>query len=258
MQNLRKKRKSNFHTITSKVFRIDECESGIVKPKEVEFSGKWHNPFDNPRRNKYNSTGNIKPVAYGDVRNDYKKYHSGLDLFALPFIRNEFEGTPVYACLDGDVVESTPGKSAGQTIRIKIENVKDLLEQEKKIQYRLEFAKGEERGIDIKETDDVYLIYMHLGKRLVQNGKVKAGTIIGYSGVSGSIASNIPSPHLHLEIAIVQNAFETKKAKRTNPARFIKLHSYDTKDQDDAVNFKYKENGKKAKWNPPKNDQRNL
>ena len=256
----KKKRKSNFQNITSKAFRIDECEPGIVQPKKTEPSGKWHNPVDNPRRTKYNSSGNIKPVngAYGDVRNGYTKYHSGLDLFALPFTKDEFEGTPVYACLDGYVVESTPGNSAGQTIRIKIENVKDLLEQEKKIHYQLEFTKGEEKGIDIKETDDVYLIYMHLSKRVVQSGKVTAGTLIGYSGVSGSIASNIPSPHLHLEIATVQNAFGTKKAKRTNPARFIKLNSYDTKDQDDAVNYKYKEDGTKTKWNPPKADHRNL
>ncbi|MBV6878693.1 peptidoglycan DD-metalloendopeptidase family protein [Epilithonimonas ginsengisoli] len=256
----KKKRKSNFQNITSKVFRIDECEPGVVQPKTTKPSGKWHNPVDNPRRTKYNSSGNIKPVngAYGDVRDSYTKYHSGLDLFALPYIKDEFEGTPVYACLDGDVVESTPGNSAGQTIRIKIENVKDLLEQEKKVNYQLEFTKGEEKGIDIKETDDVYLIYMHLSKRVVQSGKVTAGTLIGYSGVSGSIASNIPSPHLHLEIATVQNAYGTKKAKRTNPARFIKLNSYDTKDQDDAVNYKYKQDGTKTKWNPQKADQRGL
>ncbi|MGU3373832.1 peptidoglycan DD-metalloendopeptidase family protein [Chryseobacterium sp. M5A1_1a] len=245
-------------TNTYKIFKVNECQPGTKATSSA--SGKWHDPVDNPRRTKYNSSGNIKPVsgAYGDVRDGYTKYHSGLDLFALPFIQDEFIGTPVYACLDGEIVESTPGNTAGQTIRIKIKNVKDLLDQEKKVNYQLEFKKGEEKGIDIKENDDVYLIYMHLSKRLIHKGNVTAGTLIGYSGVSGSIANNIPSPHLHLEIATVQNAFGTKKAKRTNPARFIKLNSYDSKDQDDAVNYKYSQDGKKVKWSPPKADQRNL
>ena len=218
-------------------------------------NSEWHDPVDNPRRTKYNSKGNIKPIngAYGDVRNNYTKYHSGLDLFALPYIKNEYRGTPVYACLSGEVVESVPGNNAGQTIRIKIDNVKDLLKQEKSVNYQLEFAKGEEKGIDIKETDDVYLIYMHLSERIVKaKDKVNAGDIIGYSGVSGSIANDIPSPHLHFEIATVKNAYGKGKSVRTNPARFIRLNSYNTEDQDEAVNFRYKQDGTKTKWTPPK------
>ncbi|REC48584.1 M23 family metallopeptidase [Chryseobacterium pennipullorum] len=248
----------DFKDSMASIFRVSECE--LHNKTSQENTSQWHDPVDNPRRTKYNSAGNIKPVngAYGDVRDSYTKYHSGLDLFALPYIKDEFEGTPVYACLDGEVVESTPGNNAGQTIRIKIDNVKDLLEQEKIVNYKLEFSRGEEMGINIKETDEVYFIYMHLSKRLVHSGKVTAGTLIGYSGVSGSIASNIPSPHLHLEIATVMNAYGTGKTKRTNPARFIKLNSYDTSDQDDAANYKYKQDGTKTRWNPPKQDQRNL
>lgn len=242
-----------FNNSSSKVFKIDECLWGHSKG--------WHDPVDNPRRTKYNSGGNYKPVngAYGKVRNGYTKFHSGLDLFALPYIKDEYEGTPVYACLDGVVVESTPGNSAGQTIRIRINNTKELLEQEKKVGYKLEFSKGEIMGIDIKETDKVFFIYMHLSKRLVKEDEyVKAGQIIGYSGVSGSIANGIPSPHLHLEIATVKNAYGTGENKRTNPARFIKLNSYDTKDQDEAVDYKYYQDGTKKKWNAPKNDHRKL
>lgn len=242
-----------FNNSSSKVFKIEECLWGHSKG--------WHDPVDNPRRTKYNSGGNYKPVngAYGKVRNGYTKFHSGLDLFALPYIKDEYEGTPVYACLDGVVVESTPGNSAGQTIRIRINNTKELLEQEKKVGYKLEFSKGEIMGIDIKETDKVFFIYMHLSKRLVKEDEyVKAGQIIGYSGVSGSIANGIPSPHLHLEIATVKNAYGTGENKRTNPARFIKLNSYDTKDQDEAVDYKYYQDGTKKKWNAPKNDHRKL
>lgn len=237
---------------TYRHFRVAECskdekkeEDGVVTP------GEWHDPVDGPQRTKYNSNGNIKPVsgAYGDVRNTYTKFHSGLDLFALP-------GTAVYASLKGKVVESTPGNTAGQTIRIKIDNVKDLLTQKDAINYSLEFSKGEEMGIDISETDDVYFIYMHLSQRNVEvDDIVEPGDTIGLSGVSGSVANNIPSPHLHLEIATVQNAYGTGKTKRTNPARFISLNSYDTAEQDEAVKFKYKQDGTKTAWNPPMEDQ---
>lgn len=233
---------------TYRHFRVAECSKDEKKEEAaVAEPGVWHDPVDSPQRTKYNSNGNIKPVsgAYGDVRNNYTKYHSGLDLFALP-------GTTVYACLKGEVVESTPGNTAGQTIRIKIDNVKDLLTQKDAVNYSLEFSQGEEMGIDITETDDVYLIYMHLSQRDVETGdKVEPGDTIGLSGVSGSIANNIPSPHLHLEIATVQNAYGTGKTKRTNPARFISLNSYDTTEQDDSVKFKYKQDGTKTAWNPP-------
>jgi len=217
----------------------------------------WHNPVENPRRNKYNSKGNIKPVSgsYGDVREGYTKYHSGLDLFALP-------GTKVFSCMKGTIAGSSSSGSAGQIIRIKVDNVKDLLNQMEDINYSLEFDKGEIMGRDIKETDDVYLIYMHLSERYFLEGDVgtpvEAGTEIGLSGVSGTIASGIPSPHLHLEIATVKDAYGKGKTVRTNPARFIKLNSYDTTDQDDSVNFKYNQNGTKEKWNAPKENQLKL
>lgn len=237
---------------TYRHFRVAECSKDEKKEEEtVAEPGVWHNPVDSPQRTKYNSNGNIKPVsgAYGDVRNNYTKYHSGLDLFAIP-------GTTVYACLKGKVVESTPGNTAGQTIRIKIDNVKDLLTQKDAVNYSLEFSQGEEMGIDIAETDDVYLIYMHLSQRDVEvNDLVKPGDPIGLSGVSGTIANNIPSPHLHLEIATVQNAFGTGKTKRTNPARFISLNDYNTTEQDDSVKFKYHQDGTKTAWNPPLADQ---
>jgi muramidase (phage lysozyme) len=218
---------------------------------------KWHNPIDNPSRTKYNSRGNIKPVngAYGDVRDSYTKYHSGLDLFAIP-------GTVVYSCLKGTIAESRVSSTAGQIIRIKIENVKDLLDQMNTVNYSLEFTKGEIMGIDIKETDDVYLIYMHLSERYFSENDigqiVESGTKIGLTGVSGSIASGIPNPHLHLEIATIKDAYGTGKTKRTNPARFIELNSFNAIEQDNAVNYKYNQDGTKTKWNPSKEDQTKL
>jgi hypothetical protein len=168
----------------------------------------------------------------------------------------------VYACLKGNIHQVKYSSSAGWIVRIKIQNVKDLLEQEKKVNYQLQYT-DEIKGIDIKETDDVYFIYMHLQsvfftKEDADNKKeVDAGIALGYAGVSGSIANGGHAPHLHLEIATVLDAYGTGETNRTNPARFIKLNSYNTKDQDDAVNYKYSENGNKTKWNAPKKDQTN-
>jgi hypothetical protein len=200
---------------------------------------KWHNPVDNPRLTKYSYSGNIKPSSgtYGWCRRNSdgsKKFHSGFDFFAIP------GKDKVYACLKGNIYQVRYSESAGWIIRIKIQNVANLLEQEKKVNYSEQFS-DELKGIDIKETDDVYFIYMHLDSIVfteqdAKNKKeVDAGTMLGYAGVSGSIASGGKAPHLHLEIATVLDAYGKGESVRTNPARFIKLNSYDTKDQDEAA-----------------------
>ncbi|MCY0978699.1 hypothetical protein PGH12_10570 [Chryseobacterium wangxinyae] len=53
--------------------------------------------------------------------------------------------------------------------------------------------------------------------------EVHAGTVLGYAGVSGSIASGGKAPHLHLEIATVLDAYGHGESVRTNPARFVAL-----------------------------------
>lgn len=215
------------------------CQKKAVETKKEEPSGKWHNPVDNPRLTKYNYSGTIKPSSgtYGWCRrnsNGTKKYHSGLDFFAIP------GKDKVYSCLKGNIHQVRYSSNAGWIVRVKIQNVKDLLEQEKKVNYRTQYA-DELRGINIKETDEVYFIYMHLDSTIVteQDAKnkkeVEAGTILGYAGVSGSIASGGKAPHLHLEIATVLDAYGHGESVRTNPARFVKLNSYDTKDQDEEA-----------------------
>lgn len=135
-----------------------------------------------------------------------------------------------------------------------------MLEQERKVNYKTQYT-DELKGIDLKETDNVYFIYMHLQsvffteKDGIKKTEVDAGTPLGYAGVSGSIANKGHAPHLHLEIATVLDAYKKDEGVRTNPARFVKLNSYNTKEQDEAVKFKYNENGHKTKWNAPKQDQ---
>lgn len=182
-------------------------------------------------------------VGVEEIPMAQKKYHSGFDFFAVP------GKDKVYACLKGNVHQVKYSSSAGWIVRIKIQNVKDLLEQEKKVNYTKQFA-DELKGIDIKETDDVYFIYMHLDSTIVTQEDAKnkkeidAGTVIGFAGVSGSIASGGKAPHLHLEIATVLDAYGKGGSVRTNPARFVKLNSYDTKDQDDAAKIKHVYNKK--------------
>ncbi|MCQ4140082.1 M23 family metallopeptidase [Chryseobacterium sp. EO14] len=222
------------------------CQKSAAPAKVEQQSGKWHDPVDNPRLTKYNYGGNVKPSSgtYGWCRrnsNGSKKYHSGFDFFAIP------GKDKVYATLKGNIHQVRYSPTAGWIVRVKIQNVKDLLEQEKKVAYKTQFT-DELKGINIKETDDVYFIYMHLDSVSVTEAdanakkEVDAGTVLGYAGVSGSIASGGRAPHLHLEVATVLDAYGKGESVRTNPARFVKLNSYDTKDQDEAakINHTYK------------------
>ncbi|AZA59273.1 M23 family metallopeptidase [Chryseobacterium shandongense] len=215
------------------------CQDAVKGKQEDAKTQRWHDPVDNPRSTKYNYSGNIKPSSgtYGWCRrksDGSKKYHSGFDFFAIP------GKDKVYACLKANVHEVRYSESAGWIVRVKVQNVKDLLEQEKKVNYKTQYS-DELKGIDIKETDNVYFIYMHLDSTVVtvqdaiNKKEVDAGTVLGYAGVSGSIASGGRAPHLHLEIATVLDAYGKGESVRTNPARFVKLNSYDTKDQDEAA-----------------------
>lgn len=115
------------------------CQKTKPSKPENNKSGLWHNPVDNPRLTKYNYSGNVKPASgtYGNSRrkNDgSKKYHSGLDLFAIPGKEK------VYSCLKGNIHQVRFSPSAGWIVRVKIQNVQDLLDQEKKVNYKTQFA----------------------------------------------------------------------------------------------------------------------
>jgi len=217
----------------------------------MKMTPKWFEPVANPQINKFNSNGAVSPrsATFGDTRRSTdgtRRFHSGLDLFALP-------GTKVYACLDGTIVgyNSNINSSAGITLRIKVNNTKEFINRVREVGYKLQFA-DEEMGVDIKETDSVYLIYMHLKESFyketdVNKTKVEAGTHIGYSGVTGSTATGTRAPHLHFEIATVVDAFGRGRSVRTNPARVVELQPYDTIEQDKAAKYKHHKDGTKTK-----------
>ena len=68
--------------------------------------------------------------------------------------------------------------------------------------YKTHFV-HELKGIDIKKSDSVFLIEMHLDsvsvseKDTASKKEIEAGFILGFAGVSGSIASGGRAPNLH-------------------------------------------------------------
>ena len=206
----------------------------------------WHDPIKNPQLNKYTFSGNENPVnaSFGFVRSG--SLHSGIDIFALP-------GTPVYACMDGVVVApkeiDNEGKGkAGKTIRIKVDNTDDFIKRLSAVNYPLQFKdRGEEIGCKVKSADDIYLIYMHMSEYRVKKGDaVIKGDLIGFSGMTGN-ADGSRAPHLHFEITTVLDGYGHGISPRINPARVVELCSYDTKEQDESKDYKYKKDGTKEK-----------
>lgn len=212
---------------------------GSVDKIKVYKDGKWHDPVDNCRLTKYNYDGNVKPSSgtFGECRrykNGKKKYHGGFDFFAIPGVDK------VYSCLKSNIVEVRRSDNAGWIIRLKVQNVSDLLQQEKIVNCKTQYT-DEWKGRDITENDNAYFIYMHLhsvfftAEDAKNNKEIEAGTPLGYAGVTGSVANGGMAPHLHLEVSTVKDPFTEGRQYRTNPARFVKLNSYDTQDQDNAA-----------------------
>lgn len=212
--------------INETTFNI-KCQCGGTKLEETAkpTNRKWYDPVDKPALNLYNSASLIKPESslFGTYRNRPSP-HYGLDLFALP-------GTPIYACLDGTVTYNQNNNgAAGQHLIIQVKNTKEVI-----LQFNNEYKCGikEMEGVIVKESDTVFLGYMHIHpSTLVKVGdKVVAGQQIGYTSVTG-FNNQLPSPHLHFEM-------KTKSAK-INPAKYItKFYPHDTAEQREAAKYIY-------------------
>ena len=235
-------KKKFFKEKSSITFNVKNC---LWRKTASTSSEGWHDPVDNPQINKYEFSGQISPksACFGNVRKGGIRFHSGLDLFAVP------ETTKVYACLDCKFI------SLGScSITLEIINTKLLIEQMNKVGYTFQYKKdneylagistpkegkytGKEAKFVLRETDKIYLFYTHLHTKLdkstiVYKDKiVRAGTLIGYAGVEGN-ADGTRAPHLHLGIKnMTENA---TGSYYINPALFINLHSYENKEQDEA------------------------
>ena len=215
--NWRKKQKS-FDRETSKAFLTESCLWGKKSsPKPKENLSKWHEPVDNPQITLWTQSGKYNPAnaAFGVPRPN-KKYHQGVDLFCT-------EGSNVYACLDGIVESITDSpKGQGQTIVLKITDKEQLnYFRQRRRDYAPTYKdKGEKKqgeGFD-ENSNHIYLVYYHLSYILVKKGRVYAGQVIGYSGISG-IRDGTCGPHLHFEIRSERKCGDL--TKRCNPAYYV-------------------------------------
>nr|WP_275051266.1 M23 family metallopeptidase [Helicobacter saguini] len=170
----------------------------------------------------YSGVKKLQSAMFGQVRINQKQepqIHQGIDLFAK-------KETPVYAPLDSrvhlikvfDAKKGNRNKSYGNQIILELtgDAIKILKIRKNFINYQLKYKnKGEKKQEGFNENSNTYyLLYAHLEKILVKQGQeVKAGELIGYSGISGN-ANNTKAPHLHLEV-------RDNQANRINPAFYL-------------------------------------
>ena len=195
----------------------------------------WHEPLERPQRTCYSSNTNLNNWngAFGFVRNQGAKAHTGLDLFADI-------NTPCYACLDGEIVQYEVEGGYGNVLVIKVKG-DDL--RASRNDYTLEFNEPDKQEVvqaddfDIN-ADHFYLRYCHLSDKradLKVENKVKSGDLIGYTGN----AKGLCNPHLHFEIAMKKNGNRTntknaqndRLAYKINPAFFVNLQAIDVDEQ---------------------------
>ena len=214
----------------------------------------WHEPLERPQRTCYSSNTNLNNWngAFGFVRNQGAKAHTGLDLFADI-------NTPCYACLDGEIVQYEVEGGYGNVLVIKVKG-DDL--RALRNDYTLEFNEPDKQEIvqaddfDIN-ADHFYLRYCHLSDKradLKVGNKVKSGDLIGYTGDTGN-AKGLCNPHLHFEIAMKKNGNRTytkntqndRLAYKINPAFFVNLQSIVEAEQTKVKNRRIQEKEKEAK-----------
>ena len=206
-------------TIAGYAKKLEACLKIECNCDEVQIpsaNSQWYDPIDKPEITLYNYYGNKNPTgsSFGKVRNQGTKNHQGLDIFAP-------EGTPVIACLAGEIVIATQSDSGwGGLIVIKVK--KEDLDNARR-NYSLQYSGEIEKGTNYSASDDRFLRYAHLSKISMGVGPVKAGAVIGESGKTGNAAKqHIRARHLHFGIANVQNP-GTGTSQRENPAFYVRL-----------------------------------
>jgi murein DD-endopeptidase MepM/ murein hydrolase activator NlpD len=121
------------------------------------------------------------------------KVHDGLDLTAPT-------GTPVYAMFDGTVTNAGYSETLGNYVLI----------QSAKTEHNIS-----------TDANIIYTSYGHLSSFAsnLTGNKIKQGTLIGYTGNSGSIAQNIEAWQFHLHLTIYSK--NTNRYSRVNPIRYL-------------------------------------
>jgi len=171
--------------------------------------------------------------------------HDGLDIFAL-------EGSNAYACLDSTVhsIQKWTSKTEsgyGHNIILKVLNSQEF--SNRKREYTKAFPKDLNQKNSFDENHkNIYLRYCHLESiDVVKGQKVKAGKIIGKTGVSG-IALGTHDPHLHFNIG---STTPKSKAHLVNPAYYVYWKELsDLTNSDKKIQEKRKDEGYKPNPTP--------
>lgn len=186
--------------------------SAIYKRPCVDGETSVGNPLKDMRVAAPSPWSGLRGGTYGYVRSSGKKYHSGLDLYAV-------EGTPLFAMIDGYLdsryVVSQPNRIApGKYPEGYNSDTND--------------AGNRIYLIGTHDGQTVKLGYWHLmagnatainprtGNPYKPGDKVYRGELLAYSGIIGN-AHNVPEPHLHLTYDVLEGgAF-----RRHNPEEII-------------------------------------
>lgn len=217
------------------VFKVNECS-----PIKSPFSGKWHDPVDNPISTNYYQNGNIDNISkiwglFGnEVRREVSRKHTGLDLFAET-------GTNIYACVDGTIYKRQWHTGYGNTLTIKVNSPEEFLTF-KRSDYIIKTDREQLEGLDWSENGDIFIFYAHLNSvnEYTIGQDVKCGDQLGTTGRSG-IATGTHAPHLHFEI-FCSYVMQTGTKYRINPALFIKYKYYDEQNESDKTDQENEKN----------------
>ena len=198
------------------------------KAETFYYTDEWHDPLDNMMSCYFTQYGNPKP--YNSIfcaRSG--SYHQGVDLFAK--IK-----TPVYACMDGEILYINENSSSGgKIIYLRVTGRRQLaILNLRKRNYKRIFVKGQYKDDDNQKfyterdtetnfnpNNGITFVYMHLDEIKVRKGDfVTAGQQIGWSGRTGENAQNSQGPHLHFEIC------SDYYSVRANPAYYLYFKQY--------------------------------
>ena len=167
-----------FNNSSSKVFKIDECLWGY---------GKWCHPVKNPQlRGHYSVWAPERSIHSDNIPGRTAGKHDGIDLYAP-------EGTPVYACIDGEIYDPYFSSSYGNTVTVK----------------------GGYKG------KIYYFFYAHLKDKVTLKAgtPVKAGDLIGYSEKTGSSAAALKANQVHLHFEVRTKG--TRMGNRVDPFQIV-------------------------------------
>ncbi|MBP3141053.1 M23 family metallopeptidase [Aliivibrio fischeri] len=148
----------------------------------------------------YSQGGSKKPNhgSFGEKIRDKSNPHAGVDLFAPV-------GSDVYAAVNGKVTRvHTSTSMAGKTIGIQVTD-KEGFWNSRDDNYQVIYKNDGEiiSGEKFSKDKKLFITYMHLSEMLVKVGDVvKAGQLIGKSGVTGENGQpfKTANPHLHFAI----------------------------------------------------------